>query len=180
MKRIIRMNKKKIRENLTGKEISKKSMDLINIFLESPIYKEANTIMSYMSIRNEIETSFLNKRILKDNKKLILPVIRNDNIVAVNIKKNDEFVLGKYQILEPKFVKNWNDEIDLILIPGIAFDYDGNRVGFGKGYYDKFLKKHDKSIRLGFLYDFQLVNKIEIENHDIKMDFLISNKGWEK
>lgn len=180
MKRIIRVEKRKLRENLSEEEIRYKSKKITQSFLNSIIYKESKVIMSYMNIKNEVETKDINKKILKDEKILLIPVIEKEEIVVHNLEKLDLCKTGEYNILEPLENREWKDHIDLIIVPGVAFDKKGNRIGFGKGYYDRFLIKHIKAIKIAILYDFQLCSSIVEEKHDIKMDFLLSNKGWEK
>ncbi|TDT67848.1 5-formyltetrahydrofolate cyclo-ligase [Hypnocyclicus thermotrophus] len=168
----IRKSIKNKREKLDKNYIELYSKELTQIFINSSLYKNAKTIMSYIPIKNEVNTIYINQEIIKDNKTLLLPAIINDKVYPKLY--NDNFIKGKYDIKEPSgdiFI----DEIDLIIVPGIAFDKYKNRIGFGKGYYDKFLQKYLSSIKVSLIYPFQLVEKINNEKHDIKIDFIFDN-----
>lgn len=172
MKNQIRKNIKKLRNNLNRKEILEKSLSCYNTFFNLNIYKESINIMSYMSIQNEIDTEMINNKILNDNKSLILPAIVNGEIEAKICEKNKNLIKGLYNILEPDS-NRYLGKIDIVLVPGLAFDKKGDRIGFGKGYYDRFLKNRN-SIKIGIGYNFQLLEDyIDTNKNDISMDYLI-------
>ena len=130
-----------------------------------------------MSFKSEVDTIIINNQILKDNKVLILPIIKDNLINAHKSVNNEDFSPNRFGILEPVNFKEFNPKkINLILVPGIAFDLDGNRIGFGKGYYDKFLKDLN-AITLGLCFDVQIVSKIPSEPHDIRLNGIISDSG---
>lgn len=160
------------RESLDKNYIEIYSKEITENFIKTSLYQNANTIMSYIPIKNEVDTSFINKKILEDNKTLILPSIIND-IVYPKLY-NENFINGKYDIKEPTG-DIFTGKIDLVIVPGVAFDKNKNRIGFGKGYYDKFLQNHLSSIKISLIYPFQLVEKIDNEKHDIKLDYIIDS-----
>lgn len=175
MKKYLREKIKKERENLNIEIVMGKSIKCSNTFFDSNLYQEAKTIMSYVSIKNEVDTSFINRKILENNKILILPVIEknNDFIKAVRCIDDKNMKKGTYGISEPINEEKFDiNMIDIVIVPAVAYDKRGYRIGFGKGYYDKFLKNY-KGIKIGLGYDFQLIDNILEENHDIKMDYLI-------
>ena len=94
-------------------------------------------------------------------------------------RKNDILCLNKYGILEP--IKSLKVEPSVILVPLIAFDKNKNRIGYGKGYYDKILNKYSnlnkRILSIGVAYSFQKYNKIPINNKDFKLDYIITEKG---
>ncbi|MBX2841160.1 MAG: 5-formyltetrahydrofolate cyclo-ligase [Flammeovirgaceae bacterium] len=97
----------------------------------------------------------------------------NREIENLHLKSTENLVKGKFNTLHPKEEIKYEGEIDLIIIPGLGFDKKNNRLGFGAGYYDKFLQSQPKAIKMGIAYPFQVLEKIPSEPHDIKMDLVI-------
>ena len=179
MKNEIRKTMKKIRNNMTQEEVLNKSVLAAGFFLESDFYKNAKCIMLYKRLGNETDTDIIIKQALSDNKKLVFPVTeeKNGKITPYYADGNTEFNIGGFSVIEPKNSVEANPvDIEVILIPGIAFDAFGARVGFGKGCYDMFLPK-TKAVKIGFCFDFQLADKIPASVHDINMDYVITDKG---
>ncbi len=175
----IRTINKNKRNRMDKLEVEKKSIAAAEVFLASDIYKNAKTIMLYMPLGNEMDTGAIIKAAFDDKKKVVLPVtdVNTGEITPYYVTENSEFVKGAFGVTEP-FKGTFADkgQIDVILLPGIAFDRLGNRVGFGKGCYDKFLED-TKVIKVGYCYQFQVETEIEAEIYDIKMDFLITESG---
>lgn len=133
-------------------------------------FEKASTIMLFASLPDEVYThDFIQK--WADSKTILLPSIRNGEIVPCVYRDNTAFLIGEYNILEATEV--FEEEIDLVIVPGQAFDKQGNRLGRGKGFYDRFLTRTN-AFRIGICFDFQLLPQIPTEAHDIKMDFVIS------
>ncbi|BDU50887.1 5-formyltetrahydrofolate cyclo-ligase [Haliovirga abyssi] len=173
MKNILRKELLKNRRNLKFEYVTKYSKELFENFIKTKEYKNSKIIMSYMSIKNEVDTKWFNEAIIKNGKKLVLPIIdNNDEIQPILVKKLSKMKVGKYNILEPIGDVIEKQKIDLIIVPGVGFDKSYNRIGFGKGYYDKFLKNY-KGIKVGVAYDFQIVDKIDADEYDVKMDMIL-------
>ncbi len=171
---IRKLNKTK-RLEMTREEVQIKSRAATKIFLQSNAYKKASSIMIYMPIQNEIDTDEIFKTALKDGKNIIFPVTKKE-IVPYIATKQTKFKKGNFGVNEPcGAAKALPQSIDVVIVPGIAFDKTGARIGFGKGYYDVFLPK-TKAVKIGLCYEFQLCRKIQTEKHDIKMDFVITEK----
>lgn len=178
-KDIVRKKIKEIRENLKIEEKHRLSSIIIEKFLNLEEIKKSKVIMSYMDFKNEVETRELNKKLLKIGKKVLVPKIyENDKIVPVVLK--DEYEIGKYGIIESKGESFLENRIDIIIVPGIAFNERGDRIGFGKGYYDRFFSEYFKKnkiiLKISLLYDFQIDNSFVGENHDEKIDILITEQ----
>ena len=87
----------------------------------------------------------------------------------------DDLKRNEYAILEPKERIINNKKIDVIILPGSVFDINGNRIGYGKGYYDKYIKSLNYNpLKIGVCYDFQLLDTIPTETHDVKMDIILT------
>lgn len=178
MKNEIRKQMKMRRNALDDREVLTKSRNASKIFLESDIYKQSKNLMLYMPLGNEISTLEIIKDALEISKTVLVPVTdkKTFEITAHKISKDTHFTKGVFSLTEPtqKFVFD-KEKIDTIVIPGIAFDKIGGRIGFGKGCYDSFLK-NTSAIKVGFCYDFQLLGKIETDPHDIGMDYILTEK----
>ncbi len=164
------------RNNLPKEFIKKYSEDIFNTLITSSIYTDAEVIMSYMNFGGEIDTNFINNHILKSGKTLILPKMLEDGGLAGVIydgsKKFNDHNPFKIKEIDGTYIEA--KKIDLIIIPGVAFDLNGNRIGFGKGYYDKFLKNYSGLI-VAPHYEFQLYKNIPWEAHDKKIDYLLGD-----
>lgn len=172
-----KINKEK-RAAMNEAEVKEKSLAIAKTFLGSEIYKRAKTIMVYMPLGNEVDTRTIITSAFSDGKCIVVPVTDavTGEVTPCEIEKDEALQKGAFGILEP-FSKRIADPrlIDVVLVPGIAFDKKGGRIGFGKGCYDRFLKKTE-ALKIGLCYDFQLCEKTEEESHDIKMDFVITEK----
>lgn len=145
------------------------------------------TVMSYMSYKNEFPTHELNKKILEAGFRLVLPYTDNDfNIIPCIVNAYEELVTSKLGIPEPvpaRCDKAELSDIDVILMPGVAFDARGNRIGFGKGCYDRFIASGsaDDNARVPLLaalaYDFQITDLIPSEKTDMPCQVIITESG---
>jgi 5-formyltetrahydrofolate cyclo-ligase len=179
---IVRQEMLNKRLNLKNEEIiycSDIISDFIRVFIKQRAVKSA---AFYMSIKNEVKIELAIDRILYENIKINLPYCKkNSDICFYKFKDTRTLVKDNYGILSPKCDKETDiSSIDVFFIPGLAFDRAGNRIGYGKGCYDKVLTGSKKnSIFVGVCYNFQIYDKKEIEftQNDIKMHYLICEKG---
>lgn len=174
----IREHMKKLRRELSAEEIQKKSAEITSVLFSLDCFKTAKTIMVYLSAFREVDTSAVIDRLVTDGKKLVVPVCNVDDctIIPSYITGFDDMHRGAYGIWEPDEIKEAEvSDIDLIIVPGIAFDVKGSRCGFGKGYYDRLLYE-SRAVKIGLCYDFQIVEALETDEHDIPMDIVISER----
>ena len=179
MKAEIRQITKEKRNGMSVDEVMEKSALAAELFLNSQLYQNSNCLMLYMPLGKEADTSLILKKALSDGKSLVMPVtdVKNTDIIPCVVTKDTCFQKGAYSINEPdKIIKADESEIDTVIVPGVAFGKDGGRVGFGKGYYDRFLKK-TKAVKIGFCYDFQLWETIPTDEHDVAMDYVVTSNG---
>lgn len=132
-------------------------------------YRGARIVMLYHPLWDEVDIRPFISSALADGKRVILPTISGDDIIPVEITLDTEWVTGDFGIFEPKGAP-YAGEIDIVVVPGTAFDREGNRLGRGKGYYDRFLALHPESHRIGLCFDFQLVDSVPREPFDLKMN----------
>lgn len=153
-----------------------KSRDICKRLIGSGFYKSAHTVMVYMPIQNEAATADILADIFEKNKRAVIPAVENDNMRAVYIDKNTIFRRGKFGIPEADNAQYADkSEIDLVVVPGIAFDRRGGRIGFGKGFYDRFLDGMN-AVKAALCYDFQLTDNTYPDEYDILMDYIVTEK----
>lgn len=172
-KNILRKEIKILRENLSETLKKENSQKIIKKLLELDEIKNSKAIMSYIDFKNEVETRELNEILKSQGKIVLLPKILNDEIIVFYDEENYE--LGKFGVEEPRG-KIYSSNIDLVIVPGIVFNELGDRIGFGKGYYDKFLAKNKNSKRVSMAYDFQINNNFSGENFDEKIEVIVTEK----
>ncbi len=148
---------------------------------EMKFFKEAEKIFIYVSFGSEINTVNYIKDFLEEGKRIFIPRtnIEEKTMEAVEIKSLDNLTKDKYGILEPARDIEAVDKVDLdlIILPGVVFDELGGRIGYGGGYYDKYLSNLDKSIpKAALCYEFQIIDKVPTEEHDIKADCIITEE----
>lgn len=141
-------------------------------------FKEAKTVMLYYSLKDEVRTHKFIEKWSKE-KRILLPVVDGDDIKVKEYTGGKQMVEGLLRVMEPdtdNFVEKL-DDIDLIIVPGVAFDKNKNRMGRGKGYYDRFLS--DKNIyKIGICFPFQVVKIVPSDERDIVMDEIITLPNW--
>ncbi|MFH1787089.1 MAG: 5-formyltetrahydrofolate cyclo-ligase [archaeon] len=173
--------REKVSESNRGaSDLVMKSLKIAEAVMCLPEYEEADMILFYVSQGDEVRTHGLIKDSLYIGKGVAVPVsnTQTGEIEVYEIKDFSELVPGAYGILEPapKFRRHIDSaEIDLVVVPGVAFDENGNRLGRGKGYYDKFLAKLPKTVpRIALAYEHQIVGEVPAEGHDAKVDKIIT------
>jgi len=165
---------------LTDEERSLKSQQILSKVLELPEYREARSVMTFLNFRDEVETTGLARKILEDGKQLVVPRCGPDRelIPAQITDLEKDLEPGMWGIREPKkdSLARVNPEIiDLVIVPGVAFDLSGGRLGYGGGYYDRFLPRLRKDVkRLGLAFSCQLVEKVPRGEHDLPLDILVT------
>lgn len=151
--------------------------DLLRSFIKLGIVQSAKNIMIYYSVRKEVQTEALINYLLKTGKTVALPVCtRERDLNAAVIKDLGQLQPVAFGLMEPGPEASLLEpnQLDLIVAPGVAFDEKGYRLGHGAGYYDRFLSKAINSFKLGLAYDFQIVTKVPVENHDIGMNGILT------
>ena len=138
-----------------------------------PAFAMAKTILFFWSLPDEVDTSdFANK--WHNEKCLLLPVINGDELEIRHYDGPERLKAGPFNLLEPdgELFTKW-DKIDMILVPGLAFDRTGNRLGRGKGYYDRLLPRL-QGVKIGVCFPFQLIAHIPVEHWDVKVDRVVT------
>ena len=183
MKQTLKSEISEKRKALSKEEIKEKSSKIKENLYSLEEFKKAKNILFYVSFNDEVDTHEIIKELLANKEKnIIVPyVVKNNPILQLSeIKNFNELEPKTWGILEPKdeFIRKFDIEnVDLVIIPGIVFDQNGHRIGYGYGYYDRFLKKLDKNVvKIGFGFEFQIVDKIPEEKHDVPVDIMVNEK----
>ena len=170
-----------IRNNMPGEDVVNNSRIIRDKIIGLDVYKQSKVIFIYMDFKNEVMTSDLIKHMLFEKKRVVVPYTDTVSTVLIpsEITGESDLKLNSFGYSEPKKVSPVNiEEIDLVIVPGLVFDKNLNRIGFGKGYYDRILNKLKASARkVAVAHDFQVLEEIPAEEHDVKMDMIITEKS---
>ena len=172
----IRNEALKLRTELPFEERKSNNSEIVKNILLLKEFKSTKNVLLYASIKNEADISEILDKGLKPPKDFSLPKILDKKIYAYQVNSFSELIPGKYKIPEPPIGTDLTDKIDLVFVPGVAFDLNGNRIGYGKGYYDKFLLQRN-FFKVGVCYECQIINNIIAEPHDIRMNCIITEKN---
>lgn len=161
-----------------------KDIKILKYLTESPLFQKAKVILLYLPIphEKEVNTWDLLKKYGK-TKNMIAPRVnpKQKTLSLFRVTKKEDLEEGIHGIPEPKKTckKAARKEINLAIIPGIAFDKTGNRIGFGQGYYDRLLKRISCT-RIALAYEFQILHAVPGQPHDVKVDSIFTEKGIRK
>jgi 5-formyltetrahydrofolate cyclo-ligase len=155
---------------------------IVRRFMDLPEYEKAGTVMFYVDVRDEVRTRQALPEALASGKRIVVPYCLDGELELFWLENMDELELGMYRILEPKVElrdvaskRLTPTDLDLVMVPGVAFDRNGGRTGHGKGYYDKLLQHARKDAPLVALsFECQLFEEIPAESHDIFMDKVVT------
>lgn len=170
LRREIRARKR----TMTEAEIEERSARLAQLFFASRAYQNAKTIYGYLPYNQEVRTVPMLERALKDGKKVAVPKVYGEEMKFLYLDDLTAVAKGYAGIPEPIADEPVaHDETALVLMPGLAFDPQGHRIGYGGGFYDKFLAAEPNHPTLALCYEFQMLPKLDVEDHDIPVDMVL-------
>lgn len=182
------MDKQTVREEIktrrgkaNQREITKNNKEIVSHISVSRMFLEGKVIMAFLPTADEVNIDPVLQLALSSGKILCVPRIldKEGNMEAAQLTAmkqlpRDEFdirtVPEPYEVIAP-------EDIDLVLVPGMSFTQDGSRLGKGKGFYDRFLPRCTKAKTLGVAYEFQVVRELPLNAHDIKVNYLVTEKA---
>ena len=194
-KKELRKIKMHERDSLSRDEAQALSDIITEKILSLKEYKEADTILTYVSCRSEVITDNLILAALNDGKKVGVPKVESDIMNFYYINSLDELKAGYFGVREPVVSQNTSVSLSdnngtvkppvsdpsgcLMIVPGLAFDKDLNRIGYGKGFYDKYFQSHMDTpfTKCGIAFDIQLCEKIEADPYDQPLDMLVTENS---
>ncbi|MDR1784600.1 MAG: 5-formyltetrahydrofolate cyclo-ligase [Endomicrobium sp.] len=172
----------KLRNRTNPVLIASYSVNIFTKVRELSIYKKAKVVMFYLSCGSEVFTDFMINFAFDEGKTVVVPAIKTSQDIkmyAVKILKLEDACYLVYSIRQPEMSsKNIieKDRIDLFFVPAIVFNTEGYRAGYGKGYYDRWLKNVPFDRTVGLAYDFQIADKIPVREYDIPVSVIVTEK----
>ena len=160
---------------MSSQEVIDKSLLIENLLMKQEEYKKSKNIYVYVNYNQEVITTDIIKKSLAVGKNVYIPKVYDDVILFHQIRSyEDDLAPGAYGILEP--TNNSPDKLrdGLLIMPGLAFDKKFHRIGYGGGFYDKYLALPNSHIKLAIAYDFQVLKQIEADEFDMKVDVIIT------
>lgn len=168
-----------IRHNIDSR--SEKDNRICSLFLNSELYKNARQLLCYMALSEEVNCDAIIQRALDDKKRVAVPYCTNEygDMEFYYISSFGDLAVGSYNIREPipnNCQKAVHFDESILLVPGVAFDKNGNRLGYGKGYYDRFLEKFTFN-SVGLCYNTLVIDHINGDSHDVPVEYIITEFG---
>lgn len=186
MKTVLRKQYKQIRNQLTAKQVKNNSEKIASYLFETEFWQNSSVVMLYLSFQNEVITDMIYERGWQEGKTMLTPICSSQNgIMTMSVLSSfEQLVHNRYGIRElPDALQQIvsPDTIDLCLIPGIAFDKYGNRLGFGSGYYDRYLAKISSHVpRIALAHSCQICDGIlPTDQYDLPMHYMLTEYGLE-
>ena len=178
------LNKKALRHEIALKkkamsteQIERYSNELAAALYETGYYKNAASVYAYLPYNQEVRTWQILDRCKADGKRVAVPKVYGDVMHFLWLDDFTQIAPGAYNIPEPTFdAPVADDETALILMPGLAFDPLGHRIGYGGGFYDKYLAEHTQHTLVALCYPFQMFDHLDVDAHDVPVDLVISAK----
>lgn len=161
------------------------SITIVDKFMALPEYAAAKTVMFYVDVRDEVRTRQALPTAIQGDKRIVIPFCVDGELELFHLESMDELSVGMYKILEPRAElrdvaskRLQPQDLDLIMVPGVAFDKNGGRTGHGKGYYDKLLQHARSNCPLVALaFECQMFPEIPVQHHDIYMDKVVTESA---
>lgn len=169
--------RKAIREKkraMTEEQICEASLRLGELFIRSEMYQQAKTLYGYLPYNQEVRTTAMLQQALSDGKRVAVPKIYGDEMKFIFLDDLSQVEKGYSGIPEP--IKDGpvaDDPTALVLMPGLAFDAQGHRVGYGGGFYDRFLEKEPNHPTVALCYEFQMLPELPVQEYDVPVDCVI-------
>ncbi|MFH0831287.1 MAG: 5-formyltetrahydrofolate cyclo-ligase [archaeon] len=171
----IRRDISKMRDKMPLQEVLSKSAIIKDLLFGCEKFIKAKSVLFYASFKNEVSTKNMIYNSL-ESKIVLLPKIQGNTLSIHRIDYLEELCPNKYGILEPREKDAYDSFVDLAIVPGVAFDNRGYRIGSGRGYYDRLLKEI-KPDNIGFAFSFQVVDSVPYLEYDVPVDTLITEQG---
>ncbi|MGC8767563.1 MAG: 5-formyltetrahydrofolate cyclo-ligase [Brevinematia bacterium] len=176
-KKDIRKENIKKRNSIPVIEQIRNSQKILGALSETDFWKNSKTVMIYLSIGSEVFTLALITLSILEGKTILLPKVSGRDIIPVKVGRKFKLVSGFKGILEPNLSETFSGEIDIVIVPLVAFDEKGYRIGYGGGFYDRFLKSNKVKLKVGLAYEIQKVKNLQPDDFDEKLDIVITENN---
>ncbi len=172
-KKMARQYVKNIKKSMSDEDVLKRSESVISKIYSLTEFKENDNILTYVNYNQEVVTKDFINKCIQNNKNVYVPKVYGKEMKFHKINSLDDLKPGAYGILEP--VNECSDVEDgFMVMPGVAFDKQLNRAGYGGGYYDRYLENHTNIYKAAVCFDFQIVDNIDTQDFDLKPDVLVT------
>ncbi len=177
-KKEIRAEVKRRRAEADAASLQAASARILELFTALAEYKEASLLLAYVDAKREVETRPLMRKAWQDGKRVAVPRVDGNGVMHYyNIESLDDLEPGSFGIMEPKKgCSLCETEAGLMLMPGVAFDEHCHRVGYGGGYYDRYLERHPELIHIALAFEFQIFPEVPFEEHDILPQMIVTEE----
>lgn len=177
LKQELRQEIRNRKRQFSHSQLGELSLAVLQRLMSLPIMQEARTVLLYYSLPDEVNTHQLIERLAAEGCRILLPqVIDGENMLLREYSGKEDLKEGAFHIMEPcgkLFPESDYQKIDVAVVPGMSFDKQGNRLGRGKGYYDRMLQKMPAIYKIGICFDFQKTESLPTDEHDIRMDLIV-------
>ncbi len=176
-KKLLRGELKQRRSELSAAIRSKKSQQIINFLKEINEFNQAKSIFCYISYLSEVETQSLISLFLEQNLNLAVPkIMGKTEMRAIPLTNMSDLEPDKMGILTPKSDQAASNTFDIVITPGVGFTEKGKRLGYGRGYYDRWFSKNEVKTKIGVAFEVQIVDELPVEDTDMPLDILVTEK----
>lgn len=170
------------RRSLSAETAERESAAIFQHIIQSKPYRQAGTVMCYAAMRDEVQTLPILAHALREGKGLSIPYIKDKMglMEAVAVRRMSDLIRGAYDILTVKEdALEFTDpaRIDLLLMPGVAYDARGHRLGMGGGFYDRFLPRAENAVVYGLAFSCQMVDAVPCLPHDLRAEYVVTERG---
>lgn len=176
-KKRIRQRVQKKRNELTVEEWAEKTRLIYEKVIFHPMFQEADTIYSYVDFRREAGTEKIMEAAWKMGKRVAVPRTEGETMDFYYIDSLEELSVGHFGVREPEPVHLAEGKEGLVLLPGSAFDMQRHRIGYGGGYYDRYLEKHPSLATMALAFSFQILDQIPYEPFDVRPEIIVTDTG---
>lgn len=176
-KKQLRSEIKQRRSSLTEEDRGEMSQQIAIFLQEIPEFNHAKSVFCYISYLDEVETHLLISSFLQQNLALSVPKIMNKTeMLAIPLSDFSELEPDNLGILTPKSSIPATDSFDIVITPGLGFTEKGDRLGYGRGYYDRWFSKNKVETKIGIAFEIQIVDELPLEETDLPLDILVTEK----
>lgn len=175
-KKKIRKYYKEKRDHLSAEQVNSYSEDICKHVIQLQVFRKTEYIFAYYPLGNEADIRAIIEKAWSLGKRVAFPKVFGDMMRFFEISDFSSLHSGTFGVMEPEEKNPVSWSTPLVLVPGVAFDLNGGRMGFGKGYYDKYLASIPTCITMGISYDFQITDELPMEPTDVALDYIISER----
>lgn len=167
---------RQLRDGMSEQENHRLSRIICDKLFDMKAFINSSDIRAYVSFRNEVNTIPLIEKCLTMNKTISVPKVYGEDMIFYRIQDTSDLCEGYMGIREPsEDLPVMYSHSGIIIVPGMVFDRRGNRAGYGRGFYDRYLAKFPELIKIGVAFDFQLVDEIDTNPFDVAMDYILTD-----